>query len=182
MVLFFSMKLIFLYGPPAVGKLTIAKILQKKTGYTLLHNHLLQNPITEVFSFENPANRLLVREFRLRMFAEAVKSNLNLIATFGIAGNNPFDHITDVLNTIASHLGEVCLVHLTADKETILSRAENQSRKEQGKQLSKEQLTAMLQENPDMFGVYPNKPHLTIDTTQVSPKEAAEKIIAYYQL
>ena len=29
------MKLIFLYGPPAVGKLTVAKILQQKIGYKL---------------------------------------------------------------------------------------------------------------------------------------------------
>src|SRR6266581_7019289 len=97
------MRLIFLYGPPAVGKLTIAKVLAEKTGYKLLHNHLLVNPITEVFPFENPANRLLVREFRLRIVEEAVKSNINLIATFGIAGNNPFNHIFDVVNTIETH-------------------------------------------------------------------------------
>src|SRR5260221_674129 len=100
------MQLIFLYGPPAVGKLTIAKLLEQKIGYKLLHNHLIVNPIAEIFPFENQTNRLLVREFRLRIFEEAVKNNINLIATFGIAGNDPFSHITDVINTVLSHKGE----------------------------------------------------------------------------
>ncbi|MEO1956129.1 MAG: AAA family ATPase, partial [Gammaproteobacteria bacterium] len=34
------MKVIFLYGPPASGKLTIAKKLADKTGISLFHNHL----------------------------------------------------------------------------------------------------------------------------------------------
>ncbi len=176
------MKLIFLYGPPAVGKLTIAKILEQKTGYKLLHNHLLQNPITEIFPFENPANSFLVREFRLRIFEEAAKSAINLIATFGIAGNNPFPHITDVVKTIAAHKGELCLVHLTADKETILDRVENQSRKDHAKKLTQEKLKEILQENPDIFHAYPNKEHLTINTAKILQEAAAEEIIAYYAL
>jgi tRNA uridine 5-carbamoylmethylation protein Kti12 len=32
------MKLIFLYGPPAVGKLTVAQELVTLTGYKLFHN------------------------------------------------------------------------------------------------------------------------------------------------
>src|SRR5258708_13470564 len=119
------MKLIFFYGAPAVGKLTIAKILEQKIGYKLLHNHLLVNPIAEIFPFENPANRLLTREFRLRILEEAVKSDINMIATFGIAGNSPFIHITDIINTVESHKGEICLVQLTADQEPILNRIEN---------------------------------------------------------
>ena len=176
------MKLIFLYGAPAVGKLTIAKLLEQKIGYKMLHNHLIQNPITEVFPFENPANRLLVREFRLRIVEEAVKSDINLIATFGIAGNDPFSHIDDVIRTATSQGGEICLVHVTADKEIILERVENQSRKEHGKNLSKEKLENMLRDNPDMLAAYPKKEHLTINTRDVSPEEAVEKIRAYYKV
>lgn len=35
------MEFVLLYGPPAIGKLTIAKELQKLKGYKLLHNHLV---------------------------------------------------------------------------------------------------------------------------------------------
>ena len=36
------MKHLFLYGAPAVGKLTVAKELADLTGYKLFHNHLPQ--------------------------------------------------------------------------------------------------------------------------------------------
>jgi shikimate kinase len=176
------MRLVFFYGPPAVGKLTIAKILQQKIGYKLLHNHLIVNPIAEVFPFDNLANRLLTREFRLRIVEEAVKSDINLITTFGIAGNDPFTHITDVINIVELHKGEICLVHLSADKETILNRVEDQSRKEHGKNLSKENLTEMLKDNQDMFSKYSKKEHLSINTTELFPDETVEKIIAYYKI
>jgi shikimate kinase len=175
-------KLLFLYGPPAVGKLTVAKILAERTGYRLLHNHLLVNPIAEVFPFENPANRMLVREFRLRILEEAVKSNINLIATFGIAGNDPFSHITDVLRMIASHQGNVCLVHLTANQETILHRVTEQSRREHGKQLSREKLQLLIEENKNLFYKYPDMEHISVDTTAFSAERSAEEIISYYKL
>lgn len=34
------MKLMFIYGPPAAGKLTVAKALCAHTGFKLFHNHL----------------------------------------------------------------------------------------------------------------------------------------------
>jgi shikimate kinase len=176
------MNLIFLYGPPAVGKLTIAKLLEQRIGYKLLHNHLIVNPIAEVFPFANPSNRLLVREFRLRIFEEAVKSAINLIATFGIAGNDPFDHIKDIIHTVGLHKGTLCLVHLTADQETILARVDDQSRKDHQKNLSKEKLQEILKDNQDMFHKYSKKEHLSINTKDTNPEDAVEKIIAYYKL
>jgi deoxyadenosine/deoxycytidine kinase len=176
------MKLVFLYGPPAVGKLTVAKALAEKIRYKLLHNHLLVNPITEVFPFENPANRLLTREFRLRIVEEAIKSNINVITTFGIAGNDPFSHIADTVNTVESNGGKICLVQISANEETILNRVENQSRKIHGKNLSKEKLKATLKDNQDMFNKYDKKEHITVDTTNISPEEAADRITEYYKL
>lgn len=45
------MKLIFIYGQPAVGKLTVAKELEKITGYKILHNHLFVDLVRSVFEF-----------------------------------------------------------------------------------------------------------------------------------
>ena len=176
------MKLILLYGPPAVGKLTIAKILTEKTNYKLLHNHLLVNPLAEIFSFDTPTTRLLTREFRLRIFEEAIKNNINIIATFGIAGNNAFGHIDDIISTAEKNNGELCLVQLTADKQTLLERVENASRKKHGKTLTKEKLENILKENLDMLNKYPKIEHLTINTDEQDSSDAAKAIIKYYNL
>ena len=43
------MRLVFIYGPPGVGKLTVATALATLTGYRLCHNHLTVNLVTALF-------------------------------------------------------------------------------------------------------------------------------------
>jgi len=76
------MKVIFLYGPPASGKLTIAKKLAEKTGISLFHNHLtfdlaevLYEPFTQPF-YDYCA------DFRLGVFGDAKLAHQDLIFTF----------------------------------------------------------------------------------------------------
>jgi deoxyadenosine/deoxycytidine kinase len=44
---------VFIYGPIAVGKFTVAKMLSKKLGYKLSHNHHINDFIKEVFGGSN---------------------------------------------------------------------------------------------------------------------------------
>ena len=45
------MHLLFLYGPPASGKYTIARIIAEQTGLPLFHNHLIVDAVAAVFPF-----------------------------------------------------------------------------------------------------------------------------------
>ena len=45
------MILVFLYGPVASGKLTIARELAARTGFALFHNHLVVDAVMAVFPF-----------------------------------------------------------------------------------------------------------------------------------
>jgi adenylate kinase family enzyme len=45
----YAMKLIFIYGPPASGKLTIAEILSERTGIPLFHNHLSRDLVKDIY-------------------------------------------------------------------------------------------------------------------------------------
>ncbi|CAN5868612.1 hypothetical protein BH24ACI1_BH24ACI1_04510 [soil metagenome] len=45
------MKLIFLYGAPAVGKLTVADKIAEQTRYKVFHNHLSIDCIEPIFDF-----------------------------------------------------------------------------------------------------------------------------------
>ena len=44
------MKLILIYGPPGVGKLSVAKELKQLTGFPVLHNHLVADLIWSIFN------------------------------------------------------------------------------------------------------------------------------------
>ena len=44
-------KVIILYGPPGVGKLTVAQELSKKVNFKLFHVHLLADLVNSIFDF-----------------------------------------------------------------------------------------------------------------------------------
>jgi replication-associated recombination protein RarA len=44
-------ELIFLYGPPAVGKLTFATALAERLGFRILHNHVTLDAVAAVREF-----------------------------------------------------------------------------------------------------------------------------------
>jgi dephospho-CoA kinase len=77
------MKLIFIYGMPAVGKLTVAQELAAITGYRLFHNHLVVDLLLTVFEFGSPQFVALREEFWLSIFHQAAHTDLpGMIFTF----------------------------------------------------------------------------------------------------
>ena len=45
------MRLIFIYGMPATGKLTVARELARITGFNVFHNHLVVDLLLSIFEF-----------------------------------------------------------------------------------------------------------------------------------
>ena len=66
------MHFVFVFGPPAVGKMTVGRALAARTGYKLLHNHMTVEPVLEIFEFGSPPFGRLVNEFRRRVIEEAL--------------------------------------------------------------------------------------------------------------
>ncbi|MFD2498935.1 hypothetical protein ACFSTI_08890 [Rhizorhabdus histidinilytica] len=48
------MQLVFLHGPVAAGKLTVARLVAERTGIALFHNHLVVDAVAAVFPFGSP--------------------------------------------------------------------------------------------------------------------------------
>lgn len=68
------MKLILLYGPSAVGKLTVAQALSARTGYKLFHNHLTVDALTPIFEQGSEPFKRVIDRIRLVILDEALHS------------------------------------------------------------------------------------------------------------
>lgn len=60
------MHFVLVFGPPAVGKMTVGHELTKITGFKLFHNHMTVDPVLDIFPFGSPPFCRLVSEFRRR--------------------------------------------------------------------------------------------------------------------
>lgn len=175
------MKLIFLYGPAAVGKLTTAEALVRLTGFKLLHLHQIFNMLSDIFGIESDTRWQLGREIRLRIFEEAAKENVSMITTFG-GGSEEFDFFEDVTDAVEKNGGTVCFVKLSAETDEIYKRVQNTSRGTHRKITTVEKLKHHFQRFPGVFDTYPKREHLLIDNTHTSAEDVAKNIIDYYQL
>ena len=170
------MKLLFLYGPPAVGKLTVAEELVKLNNYVLFHNHLTQDLAKELYPEFNELRFKLVDRIRLDIFEYAAENDTDLVFTYvydGGAYDTKF--VSDVVKTIRKRGGTVQFVQLQAPKEALLDRVDNDSRKQYHKLKDREKLRGFLESHP----VNPRVPYdnmLVIDTSKMSAHDAAVRI------
>lgn len=76
----FFMKLVFLIGDGAVGKMTVGQELMKITDLRLFHNHMTIEPVIEIFGYFHGESISKLREV---IFEEFVKTdNYGLIFTY----------------------------------------------------------------------------------------------------
>ncbi|MEI6267115.1 MAG: AAA family ATPase [bacterium] len=184
------MNLIFIYGPPAAGKLTVAKEIAKKLDYRVFMNHTLVGSIASVFPFEDTTpdkkgkddllRNKLARKFRVEIFKEAAKNNINVITTYGGGGVNNSTFFDDTIKSVEKARGKVYFVHLIPNEESILERVESPTRKGQkidNKNFLKKKLIAY-----NYYDKYTGSDHLDIDNSNMLPEEVANQIIKYYKL
>src|SRR3954447_26824930 len=106
------MHLVFLHGPAASGKLTVARELGRLTGLPVFHNHLVVDVLLEVFEFGSPEFVALREQFWLATFATAAASGRPLIFTFAPEGTVEPGFPDRTVETIEAHHGHVRFVEL----------------------------------------------------------------------
>jgi len=176
------MRLVYLYGPPGVGKLTVAHELVALTGFSLLHNHLTVDLVRAVFAYGTETYTRLVRQFRQDMISEAVRADVDLVITGVFLGTQEqLDAIQRMIAPIFASGGAVLFAQLTCDRATWLARVSDRSRHDRRKLTDPERVVGLFNGN-DPFAIMPVGPHFRIDTTHRSASEAAAQIAAYYAL
>ena len=171
------MKLIFLHGRPAVGKLTVASELAALTDFRLFHNHLTVDLVSSLFPFGSEPFILLREQIWLAAFAEAVRNDLSLIFTFNPERSVRERFVQDVVEVVEGAGGKVVFVELTCTEAELEQRLEGPSRKKFGKLASLEQYRSL---NAAGAFQYPDLPvNLSVNTTNQSPADSARLISEY---
>ena len=173
------MKLIFLYGPPASGKYTIAKAIAQKTGYKLFHNHLTVDLAKGVFDYGTKAFWELVHKIRLDIFEKAAKENISgMVFTYVYEKDNDDSFVKQVLEKVNSNGGEIIFIQIYCDKETLLKRVKEDSRKQFQKVKTEEGLLEMLGKG-DLLSSIPFVQNHKIDNTNLTVTETITKALEY---
>jgi hypothetical protein len=171
------MRLIFLWGPPASGKLTVARELAALTGWKLFHNHLTVDLLLAVFPFGSKEFVELREEIWLSVFESAAESGMpGLIFTFNPEDTVQQDFLEDASDVIAEHGGSVEFVEIVCEDKELEKRMDTPDRRAYKKMLSFTEF-CQLRERGVFASPKMPQPLLRIDTAKLSPREAAIQIV-----
>jgi hypothetical protein len=173
--------LIFIYGPPAAGKLTVAKELARRTGFPLFHNHVAFDLASSLFRFGTRGHQRVVDAVRLAVFEIAASEELEgLIFTFvyGSEVDNPF--VEQVLHAVESRGGRVAFVRLYCPPAVLEERVVAAERRQHGKLVDPQSLRELLRKY-DLFAPVPFRKSLTLDSSRIPPDQATAEIMAHLE-
>ncbi|MEM1326102.1 MAG: shikimate kinase [Bacteroidota bacterium] len=183
------MKFVLIFGPSAVGKMSVGQALADLTDMKLFHNHLSIEAVRPVFDFGTKEFNHLVALYRMEMMKTAVESDIEgLIFTLVWALDNArdFDYVNELVDIFESKGKEVFYVELEASLATRLIRNKDEKRLlakpskrnlEIAERVLHQEMKYQLNTKGDEF----NRPnHLKINNENRSPEEVAHQIVTHF--
>ncbi len=183
------MKLVFLFGAQAVGKMTVGQELEKITDLKLFHNHEIIEPVLKLF---DEFKIEFIKDVRDLYFKEFASSNqYGMIYTFAYA----FDceehkqYLNHIKRIFKKYNTEFYFVELVAPREVRLKRNTTPNRlknkaSKNDKKLSKNLIYEL--ENQYRYISLPNeikeKNYIKIDNTKLSANKVAKMIKEKFSL
>ena len=114
------MFVLFLHGPAAAGKLTIARPLAKRLGLRLFHNHLTVDLSTALFDFGTRGFVELREDVWLKSFSLAAREGVSFVFTFQPEGSVGPTFPQDCRDAVERHGGRVHFVALDCPEAVVL--------------------------------------------------------------
>ena len=185
------MKLVFLIGNAAVGKMTVGQELMKITDLRLFHNHMTIEPVVEVLGYYNRKVISRLREVFFEEFADS--DNYGLIFTFMWAFDerSDWDYVESVKEIFRQRHKDVefYYVELVAPREIRLQRNVTENRLKNKASKNDIEISRQRLINDDekyrlesFDGEIPFDNYIKIDNSNLSPEDTAERIKEYFNL
>jgi hypothetical protein len=168
-------QIIFLFGRPGVGKLTIGELLAVNTGYRLLHNHAVVDLVASLFSFGSPPFVAL----REKLWLDAIDACIAAKSEGVIMTFAPESTVTDefipTLKKRVGKRGSLRFIELRCSDSELETRITAESRGKFGKLRNVKQFRKL-----DKAGAFERpkmpKAEFIVDTTEQEPVESARLI------
>ena len=187
------MRLLFIFGAHAAGKMTVGQAVSRLTPMKLFHNHMTIEPVIELFGAYNGA---AVERLRQVVFEEFAKTdNYGLIFTFIWAFDVSYDeeYVRRLSKMYEDAGAQVDYVELVAPQEVRLvrNRTENRLQHKASKRdvalsearfLDAESRYRCVSEPGEIvrrLGIGPER-YLRIDNTELSPDAVADMIVRHF--
>ncbi|MCA1055829.1 AAA family ATPase [Rossellomorea aquimaris] len=185
------MKLVLLFGPQAVGKMTVGQELEKKTGLKLFHNHMTIELLQPFFGFTDEMWRLssMMREEIFESFSKTDQDGMIFTFMWAFNEKEDWEWVDKVTDIFKSNGGEVYFVELESDLDVRLERNKTPNRlahkpSKRDVEDSERRLLASLDRlrlNSNE-GEIDKENYMKINNSRLSPHEVAEKIIQRFGL
>ncbi|THF72876.1 AAA family ATPase [Cohnella fermenti] len=186
------MKLVILFGPQAVGKMTVGQSLAARTGFKLFHNHTSIEFVAPYFDYGTPAGNRLVQLIRQELFDEVSRSDLDgFIFTYVWAFDlqADWDYVKHISELFESRGATVCYVELEADYAERLRRNTTENRllhKPTKRDTVRSERNLIATHESHRLNSAPGEltmaNYLRIDNTDLGSDEAARAIVEHFSL
>ena len=184
--------LLFVVGPPAVGKMSVGQAIAERTGLRLFHNHIAIELALRYFDFGTAAFHRIDGAIRRLVIEEVAASDLpGLVFTYVWAFNLPEDQavVEEYAKPFRERGARVLFVELEAPQAERLKRIAGVSRL--AEKPSRRDLDAVRRDLLDDDARYQlnsgrkfdERPdYLRINNTLLTPGEVAERVIGHFAL
>lgn len=177
------MKLVIIVGSGAVGKMTVGQELMKQTGLRLFHNHMMIEPVIEIFGCFNGKAISRLREV---IFDEFLKSdNDGMIFTYmwDFDSQSDWDYIQILTDQFTAQGAEIFCAELVASQEVRIQRnkTENRLKNKASKRNADFSENLILNEDTNhrlvsREGEIPYENYMKIDNSSLEPDVVAKMI------
>ncbi|MER2173419.1 MAG: AAA family ATPase [Carnobacterium sp.] len=185
------MKFVLIFGPQAVGKMTVGQELQKKTDLKLFHNHMTIELLEPFFGFSTEMWKLsdLFRREIFKAVSESKQEGLIFTYVWAFDQQGDWDYIDSICELFESKGATIYFVELASEIEERLERNKSSHRLEhkptkRNVDLSEKELKATMKIHRlnSLEGEIKREHYIKLTNTTLSAEETAEIIKGRFNL